>query len=299
MTITEQAKAEIIALLVADARDEHAAVVQYLHHAYAMGEGELAGEIEAIARDEMRHYDWLCDAIVELGGDPPVERGVVDRSGTTIPEWMQIDVAAEERAIEQYREHLAAIDDIIGRQRDPALQRLIKRIIWDEESHRDQFAHFVEKAEREGLTPPEPKAATTGAGRVHAILNEGVRHEYTVILQYLHHSFVMPECEISRELEMQAINEMQHLGWLAEELAEMGGTPDIEHTEIDRSKETPAMLRADIAAERAVAADYARQMTEIDDPDLKGLLDMIRKHEVYHAEVFEDLLAKVEAEQAK
>jgi len=279
---------EIITMLVADAKDEHAAVVQYLNHAYAMEEGELAGEIEAIARDEMRHYDWLCEAIVELGGDPPVARGLVDRAGATIPEWMQADVRAEDRAIAQYRAHLAAIGD-------PALKRLIQRIIWDEEAHRDQFAHFVEKAQREGMTPPEVEPAA-GEARVREILQLGVTHEYTVILQYLYHSFLMPQCEISREMEMQAINEMQHLGWLAEELAGMGGKPEIEHTEIDQSQETPAMLRADIAAERAVEAAYSSQIHEIEDPDLRDLVDMIRKHEGYHAEVFEDLLEKVESE---
>lgn len=282
-------KSEIIEMLVADAKDEHAAVVQYLNHAYAMEEGELAAEIEAIARDEMRHYDWLCEAIVELGGDPPVERGMVDRSGTTIPAWMQADVAAEERAIEQYKAHRDAIDD-------PALKRLITRIIWDEESHRDQFAGFVEEAEEEDLVPLEVEDDEVASARVQDILNQGVRHEYTVILQYLYHSFVMPECEISREMEMQAINEMQHLGWLAEELAGGGGKPDIEHTAIDLSQETPAMLQADIAAEREVAQAYADQIKEVDDPGLRDLLDMIRKHEVYHAEVFEDMLKEVEGE---
>ncbi len=281
-------KAEIIAMLVADAQDEHAAIIQYLNHAYAMGEGELACEIEAIARDEMRHYDWLCEAIVELGGDPPVARGFVDRSGTTIPEWMQADVAAEKRAIKQYQEHLAAIDD-------PALKRLIQRIIWDEESHHDQFTHFVDKAQREGPIPPET-APVAGEERVREILQLGVTHEYTVILQYLYHSFKMPECEISREMEMQAINEMQHLGWLAEELAGRGGKPEIEHTEVDRSQETAAMLRADPFAERAVEAAYSSQMREIQDPALRDLVDMIRKHESYHAEVFEDLLTEVETE---
>ncbi|MBU0493311.1 MAG: ferritin-like domain-containing protein [Chloroflexi bacterium] len=275
-------------MLVADATDEHAAVVQYLNHAYAMEEGEMACEIEAIARDEMRHYDWLCEAIVELGGDPPVARGFVDQSGVTIPTWMQVDVVAEERAIAQYREHLAAIDD-------PGLKRLIQRIIWDEESHRDQFAHFVEKAQRKGMVPPEIEPAAD-AGRTHEILQQGVEHEYTVILQYLYHSFLMPECEMSRELEMQAINEMQHLGWLAEEMAGLGAKPKIEHTAIDRSQDTPAMLRADIAAERAVEAVYSSQMAEIDDPGLRDLVDMIRKHEVYHAELFGDMLKEVEGE---
>ena len=46
-------KDKIIALLNQDIESEHGAIVQYLSHAYAMGEGEMACEIEALAREEM------------------------------------------------------------------------------------------------------------------------------------------------------------------------------------------------------------------------------------------------------
>jgi len=59
-------KEKIIALLNQDLEDEHGAIIQYLNHAYGMGEGEMACEIEAIARDEMRHLDWLAETIVAL-----------------------------------------------------------------------------------------------------------------------------------------------------------------------------------------------------------------------------------------
>jgi len=68
-------KDKIIALLNEDLEGEHAAIIQYLTHAYAMGEGEMACEIETIAREEMRHLDWLAETIVELGGVPSLERG--------------------------------------------------------------------------------------------------------------------------------------------------------------------------------------------------------------------------------
>ncbi len=44
-------KDKSITLLNKDLQDEHGAIIQYLNHAYAMGEGEMACEIEAIARD--------------------------------------------------------------------------------------------------------------------------------------------------------------------------------------------------------------------------------------------------------
>jgi bacterioferritin len=284
-------KQAVIEMLNTDLRDEHAAVIQYLQHAYAIGEGEEACEIEAIAREEMRHFDWLAEAIVELGGKPDMARGEVDLSGSGPVEWMARDIMAEEKAIAQYKEHNAAIDD-------PKIKRLLRRILSDEESHRDEFADLADELAEEGteaLGPLEARSAEEAAPQVLDILQQGVRHEYTVILQYLYHNFVMPECEIGRELEMQAINEMQHLGWLAEEVAELGGHPDIERTALSLEGDTAQMLQADIEAERAVTMDYNRQLDEIEDEGLHKLLSRIRDHEIYHDELFSDMLVEVQA----
>ena len=59
-------KQKIIEMLNADLEGEHGAIIQYLSHAYGMGEGEMSCEIEALAREEMRHLDWLAETIVEL-----------------------------------------------------------------------------------------------------------------------------------------------------------------------------------------------------------------------------------------
>jgi len=68
-------KKALIEVLNKDIENEHGAIVQYLTHAYAMGEGEMSCEIEAIAREEMRHLDWLAEAVVEMGGVPSLTRG--------------------------------------------------------------------------------------------------------------------------------------------------------------------------------------------------------------------------------
>jgi bacterioferritin len=282
-------KQTVIEMLNANLRDEHAAIVQYLQHAYAIGEGEEAGEIEAIAREEMRHFDWLAEAIVELGGKPDMARGEVDLAGNGPVEWMARDILAEERAIAQYKAHIAAIDD-------ESIKRLLRRILSDEESHRDDFADLSDELAEEGVAASGPLEARSAEGAppgVLDILQTGVQHEYTVILQYLYHNFVMPHCEVGRELEMQAINEMQHLGWLAEEVAELGGHPLVEHTEMSLHGTPQEMLQADIEAERAVTMDYNRQLDEIEDEGLHKLVARIRDHEIYHAEVFSDLLAEV------
>jgi len=276
-------KEEIIELLNQDLEDEHGAIIQYLNHAYAMGEGEMACEIEAVARDEMRHLDWLAETIVELGGTLSLERGKMRMGGESVVAWMKNDVMLEEGAINQYKEHITLIDD-------PKIKRLLQRILSDEEAHHGEFVHFVDKAQKE-------KARDVRGSRqdkTTQVLNWGIEHEYTVVLQYLFHSYMARNKEVKGQMEDQAINEMQHLGWLAEEMVDSGGNPRIEHTEVDQSTKVADMLRADIKIEQEVAAEYDSAAKETEDADLKKLLLRIRDNEIYHIDIFSDLLKKEE-----
>ena len=272
-------KEKIIEILNTDLQDEHGAIIQYLSHAYAIGEGEMSCEIEAMAREEMRHLDWLAETIVELGGKPSLKRGTMRMGGKTVPEWMQNNVLLEEGAISQYQEHIKMIDD-------PKIKRLLKRILADEKAHHGDFVHFVEKSERQGAEDHRGDRKD----KVTKMLNWGIEHEYTVILQYLFHSYMAPDPEDKKQFEDQAINEMQHLGWLAEEMVDGGGNPKIEHTTPDQSTQTTKMLEADIKIEKEVAEAYDKAAKEVEDKGLKELLLRIRDNEIYHIDVFSDLL---------
>jgi bacterioferritin len=278
-------KGKVIVLLNKDLEGEHGAIIQYLTHAYAIGEGEMACEIEAIAREEMRHLDWLAEIIVELGGVPSLKRGNMRMRGELVTDWMRNNVSLEEDAISQYKEHIKAVDD-------PKIKRLLERILSDEESHRGVFDHFVEKAQKENARDMRGSRQD----RITQIVNWGIEHEYTVILQYLLHSYMTPNNEVKRQMQDQAINEMQHLGWLAEDIVDDGGSPRIEHTEVNQAADTVDMLRADIKIEQQVAAEYDRAAKEVDVPNLKKLLLRLRDHEVYHANVFSDLLRDEESD---
>jgi len=272
-------KDKIIALLNQDLEGEQAAIIQYLVHAYAMGEGEMACEIEAIAREEMRHFDWLAETIVSLGGIPSISRGDMRTGGKSVSVWMNNDVLQEKDAIVMYQEHIKAIAN-------PKIKRLLKRILSDEKSHQGDFEHFITKSRKEALKD----LRGSKQDKVVQTLNWGIEHEYTVVLQYLIHSYMTPEEDVKEEMQDQAINEMQHLGWLAEELVGKKGTPRIEHTKVDKSRRTADMLRADIKIEKKVAAEYDSAAKRIREPGLKKLLTRIRDHELYHADVFTDLL---------
>jgi bacterioferritin len=272
-------KKKIIELLNLDLQDEHGAIIQYLSHAFAIGEGEMACEIEAISRDEMRHLDWLAETIVELGGTPSLKRGKQNMTGKTVPEWMKNNVGLEEGAIKTYQEHIKLI-------KDPKINRLLKRILSDEQSHRGDFEHFIEKAKKEGMKDKRGKRTDSDT----KTLDWGITHEYTVVLQYMFHSYMTKNKEAKKQLEDQAINEMQHLGWLSEELVDGGGTPVIEYTRPDQSTHLKDMLKADLKIEKEVTQKYDNAAKKVKDAGLKKLLIRLRDHEKYHVDVFNDLL---------
>ena len=172
-------KEKTIAILNAAIESEHGAIIQYLSHAYGMGEGEISCEIEAIAREEMRHLDWLAEEVVALGGVPSFKRGDMRLDGTLVPEWMGNDVLLEEDAMGIYKKAIAEVDD-------PKLVRLFERILADEESHHGDFQHFVDKSKREGAKDERGNRQDETT----KLLNWGIEHEYTVIIQYLLHSYL-------------------------------------------------------------------------------------------------------------
>ncbi|OGN98040.1 MAG: bacterioferritin [Chloroflexi bacterium RBG_13_51_18] len=272
-------KKKIIELLNLDLQDEHGAIIQYLSHAYAIGEGEMSCEIEAMARDEMRHLDWLAETIVELGGKPSLKRGTQNMAGKSPQEWMKNNVGLEEGAIEAYKKHIKAIDD-------PKIKRLLKRILADEQAHRGKFLHFVDKAKKAGMKDLRGSRKDS----VTKTLDWGIGHEYTVVLQYMFHSYMTKNEEAKKQLSDQAINEMQHMGWLSEEMVSGGGNPTLEHSEPDQSTKLPNMLKADLKIEKEVAAAYDKAAKEVNDEGLKELLIRIRDNEKYHIDVFNDLL---------
>ncbi len=247
-------KEEVVALLQDDMKGEHAAIIQYLQHSYKIGDdaGEVNSEIEAIARDEMRHFRWLGELIVEYGGDPTMLRDPIflDAPGTT--DLLALDVDAEQRAIDQYRDHLKAIDD-------PKVKLYIRRILMDEIFHQGKFKDFIEelggdreKEVKPGDTgpwnkdpnPPSQDLELNAKGDAVAadmtderrddhplvkLLNDRIHKEYETILIYLHQAFVSQNPDQRNQLiSDKAVWHMTHMGTLGEAVADMDLKPDME-----------------------------------------------------------------------
>ena len=252
--IKTTAKEKIAALLLEDMKGEHAAIIQYLQHAYKIGEmgGEIPSEIEGIARDEMRHFRWLGELVVELGGNPNMQRDPIFLDGPSSKDLLALDVEAEQRAIEQYRDHIALIDH-------PKVKLYLNRILMDELYHQGKFKDYIEELggeqekdfASEGVgpwnknpNPPSKVLELNSAGQMipanlerenrddHPLvkmLNSRVEMEYETILLYLHQAFVSRNpTQRDHLISDRAIWHMTHMGTLGEAVAERDNRPDME-----------------------------------------------------------------------
>ncbi|NPV52023.1 MAG: hypothetical protein HPY71_00675 [Firmicutes bacterium] len=286
-------------LLADDARDEHAAIVQYLRHAWAFQDEGLRAKLEGIARDEMWHFDWLSEKIVELGGKPSSERSRIEVGGVLL-DLIDVDIKAEEAAIAQYQKHLSEIDD-------EGIKLLIRKIISDETRHRETFKKIKELLEGPGassaaiVVEAAPAGGTGDDGPADLLgrLDQGVRHEYTVILKYLMQSYASGDCEAGHEIWESAIDEMKHLGWLAESLVEHGGVPKVEHTPLGEVEVLEKALSENLQEEEKVIAQYGGNIASLEDPEFKALFEKLRLDEVQHQYVFNEILEKLKLSKAE
>jgi bacterioferritin len=136
--VNGSAQDAMLRMLQDDLAGEHAAIIQYMQHVWRMGDagGDIPCEVQEIARDEMRHFRWVAELVVDLGADPSVERDVIYINGSPPVDLMLLDVDAEDRAIAQYVTHTQEIDD-------RRVTRVIDRILVDERAHREMFRGFV------------------------------------------------------------------------------------------------------------------------------------------------------------
>ncbi|NMP21966.1 ferritin-like domain-containing protein [Sulfobacillus harzensis] len=200
--------------------------MHYLTHAWTVVR-QFGPVIEAISRDEMRHFKWLAHTIVALGGVPDMtpRETLTAFSGL---EALNYDIDAEEEAISQYLAHQRVIAD-------ERVQGLIGRIVVDERDHRRQFIHLRETWKDADCEASGEDALTGERAERFQIL---VAKEYQEILRHLLDSFLTTHLRhVGLNAEDRAIDEMKHLSLVAETMADLGGRPRFSLKEADREDE--------------------------------------------------------------
>jgi len=128
---------KLIDALNKDREDELSAIIQYMKHHYE-GEGMESPEINEIfketAMDEMKHAEKLGERINYLGGVPTKKTSPIVEGGD-LKKMIQDDLAKENGAIKQYKEHIKlAIEE-----NDPTTRLMLEEILSDEEGHADTW----------------------------------------------------------------------------------------------------------------------------------------------------------------
>ncbi len=115
--------------------------IQYMwQHVLAKGfEGEVVKpELRKIAIVEMTHAELIAERLAYLGGKPTTEPAPI-KVGENVREMIELDVKAEEEAIELYRKIIRkALDE-----EDYTTAKLFEQILEDEENHHDYFTSVL------------------------------------------------------------------------------------------------------------------------------------------------------------
>ncbi len=132
--------AERISNIAFGKEGELTAVMQYTYQCVFLPEryAYVSDILECISITEMRHYEMLNKLILLLGGDIRVavrDRGRYVYWNASYPDYVQntkkmlyTDINAEKRAVSEY-------NAVIERSHDLKVNKLLKRIVSDEEHH--------------------------------------------------------------------------------------------------------------------------------------------------------------------
>lgn len=131
----------IIDALNKDREDELSAIIQYMKHHYE-GEGMESPEILNIEKDiaiaEMRHAEKLGERINYLGGTPTKDMSPIAEGGD-IRKMVQDDLAKENAAIRQYKEHIK----LAAEEGDPTTRLMLEEILKEEEDHANTWETII------------------------------------------------------------------------------------------------------------------------------------------------------------
>ncbi len=260
---------------------EHSAIIQYLFHAYTLGdEAGIEDDLEEIAREEMRHLRMFAHKVVELGGEPAIsDRAAVFLHAPTPAELLNLDVEAEQMAIDEYSKQYEDIND-------EGARRILERVVNDESSHQHLFINLKEKLTEKEMTG-EASPLDENKLKIVEILNKTLERQYKLILENLYQSFITRHKNpyLSDELEQKAIDKMKHYGWIAEEVAEMGGEPEVKLPEIDKVKDENKIIEKNLQEEKESPKIFENLSNEIKDPDLQWILKRIQKREIHYTDL--------------
>ncbi|MBV9487301.1 MAG: bacterioferritin [Frankiaceae bacterium] len=169
----------------------------------------------------------------------------------------------------------------------------------DVETLRKQAREEIEKG-------PVTSAYRADVDRVIEVLNTSLATEIVCTLRYRQHHFAAKGIEaeaVAAEFLVHANEEQEHADRLAERIAQLGGTPDLNpdsltqrsHAQYSTSTDLKEMIRENLIAERIAIASYTEIIGWLGqgDPTTRRVYEDILSVEEEHADDMLNFLEKI------
>ncbi|MBF6569927.1 MAG: bacterioferritin [Candidatus Binataceae bacterium] len=170
-----------------------------------------------------------------------------------------------------------------------------------------QFVSDIEGIRQRARTHMENGAVTAGykadREQVIKVLNEVLATEIVCVLRYKRHYFTAKGLDsesIKEEFAQHAMEEQEHVDWVAERITQLNGEPDFNpvslksrsHSEYQEGENLRSMITEDLVAERIAIDTYAdiARWLGMDDQVTRRLIERILEVEVEHADDMANLL---------
>ena len=115
--------------------------------------------------------------------------------------------------------------------------------------------------------------------RMIELLNEDLAGEYQAVIAYTVYSQTLKGAvymDIARELELHAVEELQHAIKIAKQIDYLGGMPGVTPKPVKTSKDPVEMLRADLENERETIGRYRQRIQQAEAMGEYALSEILR-----------------------
>lgn len=129
------------------------------------------------------------------------------------------------------------------------------------------------------------------------LLNKDLAWEYAAAIQYVQHAAVMTGAQyesIIKELVIHSNEEMSHALSLSEQIDFYGGVPTVKVEQINVAKDTPSMLKDDLAGEEDAVRRYKERISQAEEMKEYGLRRILEDILITEEEHKRDLLTVIE-----
>ena len=191
---------------------EHVAILQYLIHMFLIKDEKLRGEIEEIAKEEMKHMHMFASRAVYLGSQVDI-KSVEDevKDCDDIVKLIKEDIKAEEEAVEIYSAQIDATDDDITK-------KMLELIIEDEKKHKRIFEYISEELEKNR----QEDVIDGAVNETVAFLNYLLKERYIKIVEIVK-DFINEKDTSRKDFNLyKAIENMKLMGKIGEAMVEKG-----------------------------------------------------------------------------